>query len=193
MRYLTTAHCMDEVQTQADARQWFAMRDLKRRNAKQPAYMMFKDMKIEYFTPMVHRLVTVCGKREDREVPIMQDLLFVREIRKRLDPIVESISTLQYRYKIGMQHTPIVISDDEMERFRKAVGASKSPKYYRPDEITPDMHNKRIRIIGGQLDGYEGYLVTTRGSKVKRLLVELSTLLVAAVEVQPEYIQVIEG
>lgn len=183
---------MNEVQLRADTRQWFAMRDLKRRNAKLPAYMMLKDMKIECFTPMVHQLVSNRGKREDREVPIMQDLLFVRETRKRLDPIVESTPTLQYRYRIGMQHTPIIIRDEEMERFKKAVESSKNPKYYRPDEITPDMHNKRIRIFGGQLDGYEGYLVTTRGSKVKRLLVELSTLLVAAVEVQPEYIQIIE-
>ena len=51
------------------------------------------------------------------------------------------------------------------------------------------MRKRKILIIGGTLDGYTGTLVTTRGSKVKRLLVELPTLLAAAVEVQPEYIQ----
>ena len=45
--------------------------------------------------------------------------------------------------------------------------------------------------MGGMLDGFEGYLLTVRGSKVKRLLVELPTLLAASVEVESEYIQLI--
>lgn len=182
---------MDVTQLTTDERQWFVMRDLKRRNAKQPAYLMFKDKGMKYFTPMVHKLVTVNGKREDREVPFMQDLLFVKETRERLDPLVEAIPTLQYRYKLGVQHTPIVVRDTDMERFIKAVETTENPKYYRPEEIPPDMLNRKIRIIGGQLDGYTGTLVTTRGSKTKRLLVELPMLLAAAVEVNTEYIQLI--
>lgn len=171
--------------------QWYAMRDLKRRNAKLPAYKMFEGMGIECFTPMVHRLTVVKGKHEEEVVPFMQDLLFVKETRERLDPIVERTPTLQYRYKIGVQHTPIVVRNADMERFIKAVRSTNNPRYYSPDEITPDMRNRRILIIGGTLDGYTGTLVTTRGSKVKRLLVELPTLLATAVEVQPEYIQLI--
>lgn len=181
----------DDVQIAADGRQWFVMRDLKRRNAKQPAYLMFKDKGMRYFTPMVHKLITVNGKKEDREVPFMQDLLFVKETREKLDPIVEATPTLQYRYKLGVRHTPIVVRDADMERFIKAVESSENPKYYRPAEVTPDMLSRKIRIIGGQLDGYTGTLVTTRGSKVKRLLVELPMLLAAAVEVEAEYIQLL--
>ena len=64
-------------------------------------------------------------------------------------------------------------------------------KYYRPEEITPAMRNRRIRIIGGPLHGYEGSLVSVRGTTVKRLLVELPMLLAAAVEVEPEFIQLL--
>lgn len=53
------------------------------------------------------------------------------------------------------------------------------------------MHNRSIRIIGGLLDGYEGTLITTRGSRVKRLLVELPNLLAVGVEVNPDYIQLV--
>ena len=35
---------------------WFVMRDLKRCNAKQPAYKLFKDLGMEVFTPMVWKL-----------------------------------------------------------------------------------------------------------------------------------------
>lgn len=182
---------MDETRLVADEMQWFVMRDLKRRNAKQPAYLMFKNKGMRYFTPMVHKLVAVNGKKEDREVPFMQDLLFVKETKAKLDPIVEATPTLQYRYKLGVQHTPIVVRDADMERFIKAVESADNPKYYRPDEITPDMLSRPIRIIGGQLDGYTGTLVTTRGSKSKRILVELPMLLAATVEVKTEYIQLI--
>ena len=108
-----------------------------------------------------------------------------------LDAIVESTPKLQYRYKLGVQHTPIIVPVADMERFIKAVEASDNPKFYSPDEVTPEMRNRKIRIIGGQLDGYTGTLVTTRGSKTKRLLVELPTLLAASIEVEAEYIQLI--
>lgn len=53
------------------------------------------------------------------------------------------------------------------------------------------MCGRKIRIIGGPLDNFEGSLLTVRGSKVKRLLVELPDLLTVGVEVNPEYIQLI--
>jgi len=54
------------------------------------------------------------------------------------------------------------------------------------------MLKRRIRIVGGPLDGYEGTLLTTRGSKVKRLLVEIPHLLAAGVEVNPDFIQLVD-
>ena len=173
------------------ARQWFVMRDLKRRNAKLPAYKMFRELEIECFTPMVRRLVMVRGKRVNMEVPFMQDLLFVKETHERLDPIVENTPTLQYRFIFGARHTPMVVRTQDMERFIHAVESTESPQYYQPNEVTADMLHRKIRIIGGLLDGYEGHLLTVRGSKVKRLLVELPHLLMASVEVEPEYIQLL--
>ena len=182
---------MDEAQSPQERLQWFAMRDLKRRHAKLPAYKLFENLKVSYFTPMVHRLVVVNGKRVDQEVPFMPDLLFVKDTREHLDLIVESTEKLQYRYKIGVQHAPIIVPSAEMERFIYAVESSENPKFYSLNEVTPEMVNRKIRIIGGKLDGYTGTLVTTRGSKVKRLLVELPSLLAASVEVEAEYIQLV--
>ena len=184
-----------KIQSAKKARQpqWFVMRDLKRSNAKQPAYKILGDMNIKVFTPMVWKLSVQQGKKIRRQVPFMQDLLFVHESRHVLDPIVKRFSTFQYRYLKGGYQIPMTVKDCDMERFIKAVESSEKPKFYRPDEITPDMLSRKIRIIGGLLDGYTGTLVTMRGSKVKRLLVKLPTLLAAAVEVQPEFIHLIDG
>lgn len=170
---------------------WFVLRDLKRANSKQPAYKLFEEKNVEYFTPMKSKLVVVKGKQVRKEVPCIPDLLFVHDSREVLDPIIDEVPTVQYRWVRNKYREPMVVSDAEMERFIHAVSVSGIPKYYLPEEITPAMLNRKIRILGGPLDGYEGTLLTLRGSKVKRLLVEIPGLLLAGVEVNPDYIQFI--
>lgn len=170
---------------------WFVLRDLKRPNAKQLAYQFFQEKGMEIFTPMKSKLSIVKGKRVRKEVPCISDLLFVHDTRENLDPIIEEIPTIQYRWQRNKYREPMVVSDAEMERFIYAVSVAGFPKYYLPEEITPEMINRQIRIVGGPLDGYEGTLLTTRGSKVKRLLVELPNLLAVGVEVNPEFIQLL--
>lgn len=170
---------------------WFVMRDLKRANAKHPAYKLLIERNLQVFTPMKWRLTVEKGKRVRKEVPCIQDLLFVHDNRLNLDSIVEKFPTLQYRWVPNAYRRPMTVPDTDMERFIHAVSSSESPKYYLPEEITPQMHNRSIRIIGGPLDGYEGTLITTRGSRVKRLLVELPNLLAVGVEVNPDYIQLV--
>lgn len=167
------------------------LRDLKRANSKQPAYKLFEEKNVEYFTPMKSKLVVVKGKQVRKEVPCIPDLLFVHDSREVLDPIIDEVPTVQYRWVRNKYREPMVVSDAEMERFIHAVSVSGIPKYYLPEEITPAMLNRKIRIVGGPLDGYEGTLLTLRGAKVKRLLVEIPGLLLAGVEVNPDYIQFI--
>lgn len=169
------------------------MRDLKRTNAKLPAYKLLEQKGITIFTPKVWQIVIKQGKRVRVNVPYIPSLLFVRDSRKHLDPIVGQEPTLQYRYVRHGWCKPMVVPDADMERFMQVVASTSSPQYYLPSEITPQMYNRRIRIVGGPLDGQEGTLVTTRGSKTKRLLVELTGLLAVSVEVNPEYIRLVEN
>lgn len=181
----------ETVVTGNDACQWFVMRDLTRPNAKLPAYKLLDGLNIRTFTPMVWKLMLNHGKRERRQLPFIHDLLFVYASRAELDSVVETTPMLQYRYLRGGYKMPMTVRAADMQRFMHAVRFSSSPQYYRPDEVTPSMRNRRIRIIGGNLDGYEGSLITTRGSKVKRLLVEIPMLLAATVEVETEFIQLL--
>ncbi len=172
-------------------KQWFVMRDLKRANAKQPAYRLLLEKGIETFTPMKWKLAARQGVKKQEEVPFIQDLLFVHDTRDNIDPIVDKVPTLQYRFLRNTYRKPMTVPQMEMERFIRAVNTSESLRYYLPEEITPDMYGRKIRIVGGPLDGYEGSLLTTRGSKTKRLLVEIPNLLAVGVEVNPEYIQMV--
>lgn len=173
--------------------QWFVMRDLKRGNAKQPAYKLLDELKIRFFTPMVWKLRIRQGKRIRQQVPFIPDLLFVYDSRKVLDPIVERIATLQYRFVKGGNHQPMTVRNADMERFIRAVDAMNNPCFYTPEELKPDMLGKNVRIVGGLLDGYEGRLQKMQGSRIKCLFVELPNFLTAAVEVQPEFIQLLRS
>lgn len=174
-----------------DDQVWYVLRDLKPKHAKLPAYKLLREQNITCYTPLVHRLVSVNGKQVVQEVPFMSDLLFVKASREQLDAIIEKTPKLQYRYKLGAQRTPMVVRAVDMEHFIQAVESTGIPKFYAPNEVTMAMRNRKIRIIGGGLNGYTGTLVSTRGSKTKRLLIELPNLIAASVEVEVEFIQFI--
>ena len=171
--------------------QWYVLRDLSRPNSKLSAFDKLTGKGIKCFTPLVRKVVTQGGKQEWKDVPYMRDLLFAHSTHDVLDPFMAPGLRLQYRYVPGGFKEPMTVREADMDCFIRAVSSSISPKYYRPEEITPAMRNRRIRIIGGPLHGYEGSLVTVRGTTVKRLLVELPMLLAAAVEVEPEFIQLL--
>ena len=175
-----------------EKKQWFAMRDLKRGNASNPAYLALGQMGFEVFTPMRETLSVRYGTRRKVMRPYLQDLLFVHTEREFLDPVVERTPTLQYRYAKGLGYRqPVVVPDRQMIPFIAAAGAVPGPKYYLPEELTPEMVGRAVRIIGGPLDGYEGRLLRLRGARARRVIVELPNLITLAVEVQPEFIQLI--
>ena len=171
---------------------WYALRDLSRSHSKNPAYRILSDEGFEVFTPMTQRLFMENGRQASRKVPFLPDLLFVHEARERLDVAVERVKNLQYRFARGGYRLPITVPDKEMEDFIRAVASSDEPRYFRPEEITPDMLGKRVRVIGGGLDGCEGRLLSARGSKRRWLLVEIPNFLTAAVEVCPDLIEIVE-
>lgn len=175
---------------QADTTCWYALRDLKRPNALVRAWQQLTQAGLDVFTPL-HWVVTTTagGKTERRQLPVIPDLLFVRATRAQLDPHIAATPTLQYRYRRGApQCTPITVPAADMARFVMAVRATDTPRYYRPEELTPDMLGRLVTIVGGPLDGLSGHLLRIRGTRTRRLLIELPGLLTAAIEVSPTYL-----
>lgn len=178
---------------EASEKKWFVMRDLKRRNSNFLAIHDLGNAGLEVFTPMTQMIMTIGGQRQRRDVPVIQDLLFVHEAKDAIDPYVEMYPTLQYRYLFGKtKDEPMTVRNDEMERFIFAVGNTDAPKFYRPGELTETMYGRKVRIMGGMLDHYEGRLLSVKGMRKRRLIVELPGLITAAVEVEPDYIQIIK-
>lgn len=178
---------------QGDHRQWFVLRDLKRANAKLPAYKQLAEAGFDVFTPLTTRIYVCGGKRTKVVVPVIRDLLFAHTTRAELDPVVARTDTLQYRFVRGGKYCdPMTVPAVDMHRFITAVDTGDKVRYYQPSEVTPEMLGAEIRLVcDGPLDGYTGRLLKVRGTARRHLLVQLPGLLLAAVEVSPEYIQLI--
>lgn len=184
---------MHPIPTEHTLPQWFVMRDLKRPNAKCRAHEWLAERGFEVFTPMKWEIIGVGAKKERRYRPFLTDLLFVHSTREALDPVVSLSSTLQYRFVRGAAFgTPMVVRTADMDRFMRAVQATEEPRYFCPAEITTAMLGKSIRVVGGPFDGYEGRLLSLRGSRKRHLLVEIPSVLVTTVEIEPEYIELMK-
>lgn len=171
-------------------KQWYVLRDFKKRNAKSPGYKLLPELGIRSFTPMHWVVSTRLGKRIREYVPVIPSLLFAYDTKAALDPIVEKEKSLQFQYRRGAgKNYFMTVPEAEMERFINAVSNDPSPVYYTPEELTPDKIGKEIIVNGGPLDGYSGVLLKMQGSKKRRLLVRIEGFLAAAVEVNPEFIQ----
>lgn len=176
---------------------WYVLRDLARPNAKSPAYKQLQampEMAGCVFVPLKQRVFMEFGKRVVRLVPYLPDLIFVHKSREELDPIVSKLKLLQYRYvRGGRQFEAMSVSHESMSRFIEAVTQTDAVEYYSLEEVSPCLYGKRVRIIGGQLNGLEGRLMSKRGSKSKRLLIDLEECsLSAALQVEAEYIQLVK-
>ncbi len=181
------------ISESTNQKHWYALRDLKRSNAKSSAYKILSESHFEVFTPLKWILFkNAQGKRVREQVPVIQDLLFVHSERAPLDVVVENTPTLQYRFKKGDSYRqPMTVRDNDMARFIHAVNSTDSSRYFLPEEITSDMCGKQVRIIGGPLDGYEGNLLKVRGTRKKHLLLELPGFFTVGVEVDTEFIQLV--
>jgi len=153
---------------------WYAMSDITRPNALDPAHKMLERKGFDVFTPMERRTRKWRGQKLIEEVPVVHDLLFVHSTRALLDPIVEETPTLRYRFVKGGKYREVtIIRDKDMECFITAVNNLPVLRYFSADEIKEEMVGRRVRVHGGPLDGMEVSLRKLRGTKKKHIIVEI--------------------
>ena len=177
---------------------FYVLRDFARPNAKSPAYKQLQampEMEGCVFVPLKQQMFVEFGKHIVRYIPYMPDLIFVHKPKEELDPIVRGMKLLQYRYvRGGKQYEAMSVCDKDFREFRDAIKQTESVEYFSYDEVPPEIYGKQIRIIGGRLNGFEGRLMSKRGSKTKRLLIDLQECnLSAAIQVESEYIQLVKS
>lgn len=175
-----------------DSETWFAMSAPFRKElaAKSQLERRF----IESFVPMHYAIRTRGGRKSREEVPAINNLIFVRSTKERLQDAKNEIGFLQYltRRENG-RNVPIIVPDDQMQRFM-AVARMRNEKvvYLRPEEVNLE-RGTNVRILGGPFDGVEGIFVKVQGRRNRRVVVMVEGIAaVATAEIEPDLIEVIK-
>ena len=181
--------CITKQNDKENTPQWFVMRFLY--GFREKTADNLDKAGIKTFTPKKWVVSTKNGRRLKKYVPVIPDLFFVYTVKSKLDPFVEADAYFQYRYKTGGKYKePLIVPEDQMNRFLAAVASEANPLYFTPDELTAG-NGTRVRLIGGQLDGYEGILKKVKGARAKRLIVEIPGTIAVAIEVTPDLVEIL--
>ncbi|MCM1178557.1 MAG: UpxY family transcription antiterminator [Clostridium sp.] len=149
------------------------------------------DAGIRYFLPMKDIVTDAGGRKVRVKVPVISNLIFVHSSPAALAPIMSENSKFQFIFKRGgRENEPLIVPEKEMDDFIKAVENSSSPLYFSPGELNVSA-GTRIRIIGGVFDGIEGIFLKVKGARSRRLVLEVPGMLAVAVEIEPEFVQVL--
>ena len=160
---------------------WFAMRATYGRNLE--AKKAMEEAGIESYVPMRYVVsLDRRGRKVKKYVPVVRDLIFVRTDRLAMLRLKEQHDYLRNIYvptEEGKKQF-VIVPDADMENFIKVTGtAADGLLFFSPDEISLTKGTK-VRIHGGQFDGLEGTFIKVKGARDKRVVVDISGVIVVA-------------
>lgn len=172
---------------------WYAMRVPYRNELK--VQLKLQEKGIEAFVPKRRKIVKKRGKTSYELMPAVNNLIFVHSSLSVIKGLKQEILNLQYLVNKSCEGSvKIVVRDDEMQRFIRAVeNFEEEITYLSPEEVNIEK-GTRVRIIGGNFDGVEGIFVKVKGKRNKRVVVMLDKLLAVVIaEVDLDLIEVIKN
>ena len=147
----------------------------------------------ECFVPLRYDVRKLGGKRRRIMVPAVTGLIFLRgsledvreAIRFRNDGLFIRKSTFSNKEDY------LSVSEHDMRNFiALSEQAGEKITYYNPDEIHLQVGDK-IRVNGGMFDGREGVIMRIKGKRRRQLVVSIPGIVYAAVELEPELLELI--
>ncbi len=173
-----------------DIQQWFCLgctspqRELKVRDD-------VRRYGLEAFVPLQYEVKRQRRQEQRALVPAISGLMFAKGT---LDEIKEYISHSHFTVYIkkstfSNKEDYLTVPTKAMENFiAVTVNHEANISYFKPEEIKLQAGDK-IRVKGGIYDGKEGVIMRIKGKRNKHLVVQIPGLLVAAVEMTPELIE----
>lgn len=147
------------------------------------------------FVPLCYEVKTIRGQKQRKLIPAVSGLIFVKGELETLKAYTQESS-----YPVFIRKSTFSNHEDYLKIPTKAMEdfiavtehREQHVSYFRPEEITLQ-EGDRIRINGGPYDGREGIIMRVKGKRNRHLVVQIPGFLVAAVELQPEMIEVLDS
>lgn len=160
---------------------WFAMRATYGRNME--VKKKLDEAGFESFVPMRYVVsLDRRGRKTKKYVPVVRDLIFVHTDQASMLTLKQQHESLRNIYipSEDGRKRPVIVSDQQMESFMKVTKTlSDGLLFFTPDEVNLNKGVK-VRIHGGQFNGLEGTFIKVRGARDKRVVVEVSGVIVVA-------------
>ena len=143
------------------------------------------------FVPLKYTVKSVRGQKQRALVPAITGLIFVKG---SLDEVKEFVKNAHFpvfirKSTFSNKEEYLTVPTHAMEEFIAVTESHEEHvTYFRPEEISLQAGD-RIRIKGGLYDGREGVIMRIKGKRNRQLVVQIPGILVAAVEISPEIVQ----
>lgn len=170
--------------------QWFAMRATYCRGMQIKSLLDQKG--ISNFIPMRYEIREKNGRKKRELIPVIRDLIFVRAVRSELQWVKDRNPYLQYMIDIR-NGQKIIVPDKQMRDFIAVAGTyNEHLIFFSPDEVNLRKGTK-VRITGGDFEGYEGIFVKVKGARDRRVVISLQGVIALAMAtISPDLIEVIK-
>jgi len=151
---------------------------------------------LEAFVPLKYEIKTIKHQKHRALVPAIPGLMFAKGTLEELKEYIQDYS----HYPVYLRKSTFSNKEDyltvrtkEMEEFIAVTEDNEAHiTYFRPEEINLQAGD-RIRVKGGLYDGKEGIVMRIKGKRNKHLVVQIPGMLVAAIEMAPELVEMTLG
>lgn len=172
MKYIVVNDTLDVV--------WYAMKASygKAKEAKG----RLDEMKIENFITIHYQKVKVNGRLQMIPKVAIPNLIFVKTDRSRLEEVkckIEYLHNILTKSDIRPDVlVPIIVPDLDMQRFMTVIADAQEKVKF----VNVDLNRQiisagtKVRVIDGKYEGYEGVLCRPKGSRSKKVLIDICGL-----------------
>ncbi|MFI3305492.1 MAG: UpxY family transcription antiterminator [Rikenellaceae bacterium] len=158
---------------------WYAMKASYGKALK--AKVSLDSMQIENYVPMRYEKRRVNGHNEIVPIAAIPNLIFIKCDILRLGEAKDEIGFLHnilIKSDEGNTLEPIIVPELDMARFIRVVTDAQERVKYVDMELNRQIVNAgtKVRIIDGMYKGYEGVLCRPKGSRARKVLIDVCGL-----------------
>lgn len=177
-------------ETRYEEIEWFAMRVTYHWELE--VQRLLDKRGVESYIPMKYEKSAKTGRK--RLVPVIHNLIFVHTTASRIQELKSPACIPQLQYMMDQRlGRKITVPDKQMRLFIAVTGIyDESLRFFGPSEINFTKAQK-VRITGGIFEGCEGVFVKVKGSRSKKVVVEIQGVIsVALISVHPDLVAAAE-
>lgn len=146
---------------------------------------------LDAFVPLKYEVKKVRGREQRLLVPAVTQIVLVKGTLDAVNDYIEHahLAVFIKRSTYSNHKDYLTVTPHAMENFIAVTEMTeRRVTYFRPEEISL-REGDQIRIRGGFYDGREGVIMRIKGKRNRHLVVQIPGVLIAAVEMAPEMIE----